>query len=170
MHDQRIGERAGNAALEEIAVALACAQGKFWRHDQHQAGPAVPASRLLTEVTGAVVARIRPWLARMLLAHEAEFTRTNHQESADLRNYFAGNGRRAGTLAGDGKHSGRNALRMSLRDLGFEATGRGAGGIYRRVTLLADESKTVRSREYFGNCHEVIRRELRRGCGTSSAA
>jgi hypothetical protein len=47
---------------------------------------------------------------------------------------------------------------MSLRDLGFEATDAELAEIYRRVTALADESKSVRPRDILGIAHEVIRR------------
>jgi len=57
-----------------------------------------------------------------------------------------------------GKHSGRNALRVSLRNLGFEPTDAELAEIYRRVTSLADEAKSVRPRDILGIAHEVIRR------------
>jgi len=57
-----------------------------------------------------------------------------------------------------GKHSGRNALRSNLRDLGFDPTDAELAEIYRRVTALADESKSVRPRDILGIAHEVIRR------------
>ena len=57
-----------------------------------------------------------------------------------------------------GKHSGRNALRTTLKDLGYDATDAELAEVYRRVTALADQSKTVRMREIVGIAHEVIRR------------
>ncbi len=57
-----------------------------------------------------------------------------------------------------GKHSGRNALRMSLRDLGYEASDAELAEVYSRVTALADQSKEVRSRDVVAIAHEVIRR------------
>ena len=57
-----------------------------------------------------------------------------------------------------GKHSGRHALRMTLKDLGYEASDTELAEIYRRVTTLADQSKQVRARDIIGIAHEVIRR------------
>ena len=54
--------------------------------------------------------------------------------------------------------AGRNALRLSLRDLGFEPNDAELAEIYRRVTSLADQAKTVRPRDILGIAHEVIRR------------
>jgi len=63
-----------------------------------------------------------------------EFIRTDHQESAYLRNHFAAKCRRPGALARSWKHSGRNALRQTLRDLGFEASDPELAEVYARVT------------------------------------
>ena len=58
-----------------------------------------------------------------------------------------------------GKHSGRNALRVSLRELGYEASDAELGEIYGRVTALADQSKQVRPRDLMAIAHEVMRRK-----------
>jgi 2-isopropylmalate synthase len=65
-----------------------------------------------------------------------------------------------------GKHSGRNALRLSLRELGFEANDAELAECYRRVTSLADETKQVRQRDLLAIAHQVIRR----GAGTPAVA
>jgi 2-isopropylmalate synthase len=57
-----------------------------------------------------------------------------------------------------GKHSGRHALRMTLKDLGYDANDAELAEVYRRVTTLADQAKQVRARDILGIAHEVIRR------------
>jgi len=57
-----------------------------------------------------------------------------------------------------GKHSGRNALRLTLRDLGYEASDAELVEVYGRVTALADQTKQVRTRDIVAIAHEVIRR------------
>jgi 2-isopropylmalate synthase len=57
-----------------------------------------------------------------------------------------------------GKHSGRNALRLSLRDLGYTPSDAELAEVYRRVTALADQQKDVRQRDLVAIAHEVIRR------------
>ena len=69
-----------------------------------------------------------------------------------------------------GKHSGRNALRMTLKDLGYEAGDAELAEIYRRVTALADQSKQVRPRDIVGIAHEVIRRRPAAMAAESSSA
>ena len=154
-----IGERAGNAALEEIAVALAVRKDSFGVTTNIKLEQLFPASRLLTEVTGAVVAPNKAVVGANAFAHEAGI----HQDGI-IKNpstYEIMTPESVGVPSRSlvmGKHSGRNALRMSLRDLGFEATDAELAEIYRRVTALADESKSVRPRDILGIAHEVIRR------------
>jgi 2-isopropylmalate synthase len=154
-----IGERAGNAALEEIAVALAVRKDSFGVTTNIKLDQLFPASRLLTEVTGAVVAPNKAVVGANAFAHEAGI----HQDGI-IKNpltYEIISPETVGVPARSlvmGKHSGRNALRSNLRDLGFEATDAELAEIYRRVTALADESKSVRPRDILGIAHEVIRR------------
>jgi 2-isopropylmalate synthase len=154
-----IGERAGNAALEEIAVALAVRKESFAVTTNIKLDQLFPASRLLTEVTGAVVAPNKAVVGANAFAHEAGI----HQDGI-IKNpltYEIISPETVGVPSRSlvmGKHSGRNALRMSLRDLGFEPTDAELAEIYRRVTALADESKSVRPRDILGIAHEVIRR------------
>jgi len=59
-----------------------------------------------------------------------------------------------------GKHSGRNALRVTLKDLGFEPSTEELAECYRRVNALADESKNVRTRDVLAIANQVIRRRI----------
>ena len=154
-----IGERAGNAALEEIAVALAVRKDSFGITTNIKLDQLFPASRLLTEVTGAAVAPNKAVVGANAFAHEAGI----HQDGI-IKNpltYEIISPQTVGVPSRSlvmGKHSGRNALRTNLRDLGFEPTDAELAEIYRRVTALADESKSVRPRDILGIAHEVIRR------------
>ena len=154
-----IGERAGNAALEEIAVALAVRKDSFGVITNIRLDQLFSASCMLTEVTGAVVAPNKAVVGANAFAHEAGI----HQDGI-IKNpstYEIISPETVGVPSRSlvmGKHSGRNALRVSLRDLGFEATDEELAEIYRRVTALADESKSVRPRDLLGIAHEVIRR------------
>jgi len=154
-----IGERAGNASLEEIAVALAVRKESFGVTTSIRLEHLFPASRMLTEITGAQVAPNKAVVGANAFAHEAGI----HQDGI-IKNpstYEIISPETVGVPSRSlvmGKHSGRNALRVSLRDLGFEATDTELAEIYRRVTALADESKSVRPRDILGIAHEVIRR------------
>jgi 2-isopropylmalate synthase len=154
-----IGERAGNAALEEIAVALAVRKESFGVTTGIKLEQLFPASRLLTEITGAQVAPNKAVVGANAFAHEAGI----HQDGI-IKNpltYEIISPQTVGVPSRSmvlGKHSGRNALRMTLRDLGYEPSDTELAEVYGRVTALADESKQVRARDVLAIAHEVLRR------------
>jgi 2-isopropylmalate synthase len=166
-----IGERAGNASLEEVAVALAVRKESFGVATNINLEQLFPASRLLSEITGAQVAPNKAIVGANAFAHEAGI----HQDGI-IKNpltyeimspQMVGVPHRSMVL---GKHSGRNALRLSLRDLGYEPTDAELGEVYKRVTALADESKQVRPRDVVAIAHEVLRRRSTLAAEATSAA
>jgi len=154
-----IGERAGNAALEEVVVALAVRKESFGVTTGIRLEELFAASRLLTEITGAQVAPNKAVVGANAFAHEAGI----HQDGI-IKNpltYEIISPQAVGVPSRSlvlGKHSGRNALRMSLRDLGYEPSDVELAECYRRVTSLADQMKQVRQRDLVAIAHEVMRR------------
>jgi 2-isopropylmalate synthase len=154
-----IGERAGNASLEEVAVALAVRKENFGVTTGIRLDQLFPASRLLTEITGAQVAPNKAVVGANAFAHEAGI----HQDGI-IKNpltYEIISPQTVGVPNRSlvvGKHSGRHALRMTLKDLGYEASDTELAEIYKRVTTLADQAKQVRARDIVGIAHEVMRR------------
>jgi len=154
-----IGERAGNASLEEVVVALAVRKESFGVTTGIQLEQLFPSSRMLTEITGAQVAPNKAVVGANAFAHEAGI----HQDGIIknpltyeiLSPQTVGVPSRSMVL---GKHSGRNALRMTLKDLGYDASETELAEVYSRVTTLADQAKQVRSRDVVAIAHEVIRR------------
>jgi 2-isopropylmalate synthase len=154
-----IGERAGNASLEEVVVALAVRKNSFGVSTGVRLEHLFASSRMLTEITGAQVAPNKAVVGANAFAHEAGI----HQDGIikNPETYEIISPEMVGVPARSlvlGKHSGRNALRMSLRDLGYEASDAELAEIYGRVTSLADQSKQVRPRDLIAIAHEVIRR------------
>jgi 2-isopropylmalate synthase len=154
-----IGERAGNASLEEVVVALAVRKESFGVNTEIRLDQLFPASRLLTEITGAQVAPNKAVVGANAFAHEAGI----HQDGI-IKNpltYEIISPQTVGVPNRSlvvGKHSGRHALRMTLKDLGYDANDAELAEVYRRVTTLADQAKQVRARDILGIAHEVIRR------------
>jgi len=155
-----IGERAGNAALEEIAVALAVRKESFGVATQLNLKELYKSSRLLSEITGAHIAPNKAVVGANAFAHEAGI----HQDGI-IKNpltYEIISPEAVGVPSRSlvlGKHSGRNALRHSLKELGYEPTDAELAECYRRVTSLADEAKQVGARDLMAIAHEVIRRK-----------
>jgi 2-isopropylmalate synthase len=156
-----IGERAGNAALEEVAVALAVRKESFGVATKLKLDELYKSSKLLTEITGAVVAPNKAVVGANAFAHEAGI----HQDGI-IKNpltYEIISPETVGVPARSlvlGKHSGRHALRESLRELGYEPNDEQLAECYRRVTAFADASKNVKARDLMAIAHEVIRRKV----------
>jgi 2-isopropylmalate synthase len=154
-----IGERAGNASLEEVVVALAVRKESFGVTTGINLQHLFPTSRMLTEITGAQVAPNKAVVGANAFAHEAGI----HQDGI-IKNpltYEIISPQAVGVPSRSlvlGKHSGRNALKTSLRDLGYEPSRDELAECYRRVTALADQSKQVRQRDLVAIAHEVMRR------------
>src|SRR5437899_2595474 len=166
-----IGERAGNASLEEVVVALAVRKESFGVTTGILLEQLFPTSRMLTEITGAQVAPNKAIVGANAFAHEAGI----HQDGI-IKNpltYEIISPQSVGVPARSlvlGKHSGRNALREALRDLGYDASDAELAEVYSRVTALADQSKQVRSRDIVAIAHEVIRRRPAAMAAESSSA
>jgi 2-isopropylmalate synthase len=156
-----IGERAGNAALEEVAVALAVRKESFGVSTKLKLDELYKSSRLLTEITGAQVAPNKAVVGANAFAHEAGI----HQDGI-IKNpltYEIISPETVGVPARSlvlGKHSGRHALRESLKELGYSPSDEELSECYRRVTAFADNAKQVRPRDLVTIAHEVIRRKV----------
>lgn len=154
-----IGERAGNASLEEVVVALAVRKESFGVTTGIRLEHLFPTSRMLSEITGAAVAPNKAIVGANAFAHEAGI----HQDGI-IKNpltYEIISPQSVGVperLLVLGKHSGRNALRTNLRDLGYEPSEIELAEVYRRIMALADDSKQVRPRDLVAIAHEVMRR------------
>jgi 2-isopropylmalate synthase len=155
-----IGERAGNAALEEVAVALAVRKESFGIATNLKLNELYKSSRLLTEITGAAVAPNKAVVGANAFAHEAGI----HQDGI-IKNpltYEIISPEAVGVPSRSlvlGKHSGRHALRQTLQELGYEPSDTELAECYRHVTTFADQSKQVRARDIMAIAHQVIRRK-----------
>src|ERR1700690_1354612 len=139
-----IGERAGNASLEEIVMAMRV------RHDRYPYETAVvaehlfPVSQLLAEITGVSVQPNKAIIGRNAFAHEAGI----HQDGM-LKNpltYEIMTPKPVGVPDSKlvlGKHSGRHALGLRCEQLGYQFDRRALDDIYRRFVRLADKIKKV---------------------------
>jgi len=163
-----IGERAGNAALEEVAVALRVRQETLGVTTTLHLDKLYAMSQLLTEITGVHVAPNKAVVGSNAFAHEAGI----HQDGI-LKNPLTyeiispeavGVPKRQLVL---GKHSGRNALRTALVDIGYAPTPEELDECYKRVSVLADESKNVQARDLLAIVRQVI---PARGTETAAAA
>jgi 2-isopropylmalate synthase len=153
-----IGERAGNASLEEIAVALHVRQSRFGACTNICLEKIYSTSRLLTAITGVAVPPNKAVVGANAFAHEAGI----HQDGI-LKNpltYEIILPEKVGVPARRlvlGKHSGRNALRARLEELGFHTTPAELAECYRQAMARADAAKQVTDRDLLSIIHRVRR-------------
>jgi 2-isopropylmalate synthase len=153
-----IGERAGNASLEEIAVALTVRQKRFDVATNVRLEKIYATSRLLTAITGVAVPPNKAVVGANAFAHEAGI----HQDGI-LKNpltYEIILPEKVGVPARRlvlGKHSGRNALRARLEELGYQTTDAELAECYRMATERADAAKQVTDRDLLSIIHQVRR-------------
>ena len=139
-----IGERAGNASLEEIVMALKTRKDFFEIDTQVRTEEIFKSSRLLSSITGVHVQPNKAIVGENAFAHEAGI----HQDGV-LKEKLTYEimkpediGRAANKLV-MGKHSGRAALAARLRELGFELDEGELGKAFKRFKDLADKKKEI---------------------------
>ena len=142
-----IGERAGNAALEEIVMALNVRSDVLPYKTGVNTPELYPSSQLLTVLTNVAVQPNKAIVGRNAFAHEAGI----HQDGV-LKNpitYEIMTPQSVGVPANNlvlGKHSGRHALGKRCAQLGYDFARRDLDQIYKHFVALADEVKTVEDR------------------------
>ena len=139
-----IGERAGNASLEELIMAMRVRPDRYPYETAVAAQEIYASSQLLSETTGVAVQPNKAIIGRNAFAHEAGI----HQDGV-LKNPLTYEimtpqcvGVPDSTLV-LGKHSGRHALGLRCEQLGHRFDRRELDDLYRRFVLLADRIKRV---------------------------
>jgi 2-isopropylmalate synthase len=156
-----IGERAGNASLEELAVALHVRQNRYGVSTGLRLDKLYPTSRLLSSITNVPVPPNKAVVGANAFAHEAGI----HQDGI-LKNpltYEIISPATVGVPARKlvlGKHSGRNAFRSRLSELGFETTDAELAECYRLAILRADAEKEITDRDLITIIHQVRRQPV----------
>ena len=139
-----IGERAGNASLEEIVMALKTRREIFNVNVAIVTEELYPTSRLLTQLTGISVQPNKAIVGANAFAHEAGI----HQDGV-LKNpltYEIMTPESVGIKSNNlvlGKHSGRHALSKRIGELGYELSGGELNRVFGEFKRLADLKKTV---------------------------
>jgi 2-isopropylmalate synthase len=140
-----IGERAGNAALEELVMAMRTRKDYFGRFSTNiVANKIYPTSRMVSKLTGLQVQRNKAVVGENAFAHESGI----HQDGM-LKNretYEIMDPQALGVPASKlvlGKHSGRAALKDRLDELGYRVDDDTLNRVYESFKTLADKKKEV---------------------------
>lgn len=156
-----IGERAGNAALEEIVMNLKT------RADYYDAGCSVDTtqiykvSRLLSSITGVKVQPNKSIVGENAFAHESGIHQ--HGMLANKQTYEIMNPTSIGLSHNKmvlGKHSGRHAFNERVRDLGFNVDLNLSDILFKRFKDLADKKKTVSDKDIEALVRSILAQEI----------
>jgi 2-isopropylmalate synthase len=165
-----IGERAGNASLEEIVMAMRVRPDRYAYETGVVSEQLFPTSQLLSEITGVPVQPNKAVIGRNAFAHEAGI----HQDGM-LKNpltYEIMTPQSVGVPDSKlvlGKHSGRHALGLRCAQLGFQFDRRELDEIYRRFVVLADKIKHVEEHHLLELIRQTLRTTAYRARGTDSS-
>jgi len=139
-----IGERAGNASLEEIVMAIKTRADKLPYNTGIDATMLSRASRLVSAVTNFPVQYNKAIVGRNAFAHESGIHQDGilkHQQTYEIMTpESVGVGKTSLVM---GKHSGRNAFRSKLKELGYELGENAFEDAFLRFKSLADRKKHV---------------------------
>ncbi|MEZ6066971.1 MAG: 2-isopropylmalate synthase [Planctomycetaceae bacterium] len=157
-----LGERAGNAALEEVVMALRTRHDYYGVQSRIRTEKLYPISRLVSSITGMVVQRNKAIVGQNAFAHEAGIhqhgmlqNRTTYEIMRPQDVGFVG------TNLVLGKHSGRHAFRDRVTQLGYELNDEQLQGAFDDFIALADKKKEV----YDSDISALIDQRLTEGPG-----
>src|SRR5277367_1785053 len=149
-----IGERAGNAALEEIAAALMVRRDKLPYTNNIKMEKLFPTSKILAEFISFGVSPNKAIVGANAFAHESGIHQ--HGVMANPLTYEIMTPESVGVPANNmvlGKHSGRRMLEQRLNELGHKLTRSQLDDVYHRFTELADRKKSIYDQDLLGLLH-----------------
>jgi 2-isopropylmalate synthase len=157
-----LGERAGNASLEEIVMLLKVRGAAVGFDTQIDTREIAKTSRLVSRLTGYAVQPNKAIVGRNAFAHESGI----HQDGIlkERTTYEIMDATTIGLESNElvlGKHSGRHALRQALEDLGFTVDGQALNQAFKRFKELADKKKQVSAMDLEALVTDELREAVR---------
>jgi 2-isopropylmalate synthase len=157
-----IGERAGNAALEEFVMLLRTRRADVGFNTNVNTTEIARTSRMVSRLTGYQVQPNKAIVGRNAFAHESGI----HQDGVlkERTTYEIMDATTIGLKSNSivlGKHSGRHALRDALAELGFEIDGQLLNTAFKRFKEIADRKQTLNAMDL----EALVTDELRGGGG-----
>jgi 2-isopropylmalate synthase len=156
-----IGERAGNASLEEIVMLLATRGDVAGVETAVNTREIARTSRMVSRLTGYVVQPNKAIVGRNAFAHESGI----HQDGVlkERTTFEIMDATTVGLEGNDlvlGKHSGRHALRNALEELGFTVSGAALNTAFQRFKEIADKKKQVTAMDLEALVTDELRAEM----------
>ncbi|SFI81058.1 2-isopropylmalate synthase [Thermoflavimicrobium dichotomicum] len=152
-----IGERAGNAAIEEIVMAIKTREAYFNKRTTINHKEIARTSRLVSKLTGMFVPRNKAIVGDNAFAHESGIHQDGmlkHKETYEIMT--------PETVGLDesqlilGKHSGRHAFKKKLEDLGYPQSDEQVNILFARFKELADRKKQITDEDLIALVEERV--------------
>ncbi len=143
-----IGERAGNASLEEVVMSIKTRKDFYGIETEINTKEIYKTSRLVSNLTGMIVQANKAVVGRNAFAHESGIHQ--HGMMADRETYEIMNPKDIGldeSVLVLGKHSGRAAVAKRLADMGYTLDKEKIEKVYHSFVALADKKKEVSDRD-----------------------
>lgn len=143
-----IGERAGNAAMEEIIMALHTRKDSLQADTRVATTEIVRSSNLLSRITGVKVQPNKAIVGENAFAHESGIHQ--HGVMKNRETYEIMTPESVGLTQNNlvlGKHSGKHAFRDKVKNLGYELTEAEIDRMFQKFKELADKKKSVYDRD-----------------------
>ncbi len=139
-----IGERAGNASLEEIVMAIKTRRERLGLYTNVKTEEIMKTSKLLTSLTGMIVQRNKAIVGANAFAHEAGIHQDGILKSPITYEIMTPQsvGIKESRLI-LGKHSGRHALKQRYAELGYQLTDEELERAYKMFCSIADKKKEI---------------------------
>ena len=156
-----IGERAGNAALEEFVMLLHTRGSSVGLHTNVTTTEIARTSRLVSRLTGYAVQPNKAVIGRNAFAHESGIHQDGvlkHRETYEIMDATS-IGLDANSLV-LGKHSGRAALKQALQDLGYTIDGATLNTAFKKFKEIADKKKQVTAMDLEALVTDELRDEI----------
>ncbi|MEW4528955.1 2-isopropylmalate synthase [Maioricimonas sp. JC845] len=139
-----LGERAGNAALEEVVMALRTRRDYYGVDTAIRTEKLFPTSRLVAGITGMKVQRNKAIVGQNAFAHEAGIHQHGIlQERSTYEIMRPEDVGYVGTNLVLGKHSGRHAFRDRVKSLGYDLDDEVMQSVFEDFIKLADKKKEI---------------------------
>ncbi|HEY7933232.1 MAG TPA: 2-isopropylmalate synthase [Solirubrobacteraceae bacterium] len=156
-----IGERAGNASLEEIVMLLRTRRADIGLDTSVNTTELARSSRLVSRLTGYAVQPNKAIVGRNAFAHESGI----HQDGVlkERSTYEIMDATTIGLANNSivlGKHSGRHALRQALEEMGFKVEGQALNTAFKRFKEIADKKKALTAMDLEALVTEELREEI----------
>lgn len=143
-----IGERAGNAALEEIVMTLATRHDFYGKETNIVTTELVRASKLLSRITGVRVQPNKAIVGENAFAHEAGIHQ--HGVMKNKKTYEIMTPESVGLKTNSmvlGKHSGKHAFRDKIKEMGYDLSEESLMKAFEQFKIIADKKKCVYERD-----------------------